>query len=180
MLLGGDELGRTQGGNNNAYCQDNEISWYDWDHADEGLLEFTRRLIGFRRDHPVFRRRRWFQGRPIRGTVDLGWCRPDGVEMGDDDWETGYARSLGVFLNGEAITDRDRRGQRVTDQSFLLLFNADHEPIDWVLPKQWGDHWQVSFDTTDPARDGRTTEAGVPFPVAGHSVVVLGRADAPS
>jgi isoamylase len=180
MLLGGDELGRSQGGNNNAYCQDNEISWYDWDHVDEGVLEFTRRLIAFRRDHPVLRRRRWFQGRPIRGTVDLGWCRPDGVEMSDDDWETGYARSVGVFLNGEAITDRDRRGQRVTDQSFLLLFNADHQSIDWVLPKQWGDHWRVSFDTIDPDREGKATEAGVPFPVGGRSVVVLGRVEAPS
>ena len=112
MLLGGDEIGRTQRGNNNAYCQDNEISWYDWERVDEDLLEFTRRLIALRREHPVFRRRRWFQGRPIRGTVDIGWFRPDGTEMDDDDWDAGFAQSIGVFLNGDAITDRDERGQR--------------------------------------------------------------------
>ncbi len=107
MLLGGDESGRTQGGNNNAYCQDNEISWHDWDNLDEDLLEFTRRLIALRREHPVLRRRRWFQGLPIRGSVDLGWCKPDGTEMGDDDWDAGSAPTVGLFLNGEAITDRD-------------------------------------------------------------------------
>ena len=92
MLLGGDEIGRTQHGNNNAYCQDNEISWFDWDSVDEELLAFTSRLIALRREHPVLRRRRWFQGLPIRGLVDIGWFRPDGAEMGDDDWDAGYAK----------------------------------------------------------------------------------------
>ena len=137
MLLGGDETGRTQRGNNNAYCQDNEISWLDWEHQDEALLAFTRRMITLRREHPVLRRRRWFQGVPIRGSVDIGWCRPDGAEMSDEDWGSGTG-SVGAFLNGEAITDRDRRGRRITGDSLLLLFNGQHEPIEWTLPKQWG------------------------------------------
>jgi isoamylase len=179
MLLGGDESGRTQRGNNNAYCQDNEISWYDWDHPDEDLLDFTRRLIALRREHPVLRRRRWFQGRSIRGSVDLGWFRPDGAEMGDDDWDAGSPRTVGIFLNGDAITDRDRRGQRVTDDSFLVLFNANGDPIDWTLPKQWGQWWEVVTETADPSRDGETLESTATIPVAGRSVVVLQRRDPP-
>ena len=159
MLLGGDECGRTQRGNNNAYCQDNEISWYDWEDVDDDLLAFTRRLIALRREHPVFRRRRWFQGRSIRGSVDLGWCRPDGAEMGDDDWDAGSARSVGLFLNGDAITDRDRRGQRVTDDSFLLLFNAHGDAIDWTLPKQWGQWWELVTETAEPGREGEALES---------------------
>ena len=179
MLLGGDEIGRTQRGNNNAYCQDNEISWFDWDHVDDDLLDFTRRLIALRRDHPVLRRRRWFQGRPIRGSIDLGWCRPDGAEMSDDDWDAGSAGSVGVFLNGEAITDRDRRGQKVTDDSFLLLFNAHADAIDWTLPKQWGQWWELVTETADPAREGDVLESSTALQVTGRSVVVLCRRDAP-
>ena len=171
MLVAGDEMGRTQQGNNNAYCQDNELSWIDWDHTDDDLLEFTKVLVELRRAHPTFRRRRFFQGRPIRGTVDLGWCRPDGSEMTDDDWEVGHARSIGLFLNGDSITEPDLRGQRVVDDSFLLLFNAHDEPIEWTLPTQWGGPWQVVLDTTG------THEESVPL--GGHlhaparSVVVL-------
>jgi glycogen operon protein len=175
MLLSGDESGRTQGGNNNGYCQDNDVSWQDWAHVDEDLLEFTRRLITLRREHPVLRRRRWFQGLPIRGSVDLGWCKPDGAEMGDEDWDAGFAGSVGLFLNGEAITDHDRRGQRVTDDSFLLLFNAHHEPIEWTLPKQWGEWWEAVFDTSGPGREGEAFESSATLPVAGRSVVVLQR-----
>jgi len=175
MLLSGDESGRTQGGNNNGYCQDNDVSWQDWAHVDEDLLEFTRRLITLRREHPVLRRRRWFQGLPIRGSVDLGWCKPDGAEMGDEDWDAGFAGSVGLFLNGEAITDHDRRGQRVTDDSFLLLFNAHHEPIEWTLPKQWGEWWEAVFDTSGPGREGEAFESSAKLPVAGRSVVVLQR-----
>jgi len=179
MLLGGDELGRTQRGNNNAYCQDTEISWYDWEHVDEDLVEFTRLLIALRRDHPVLRRRRWFQGHSIRGSVDLGWFRPDGAEMSDDDWEASPP-SVGVFLNGAAITDRDRRGQRVTDDSFLLLFNTHAEPIEWTLPKQWGQWWDLVTETADPGRseDG-VLESSATMPVAGRSVVVLRHRDPP-
>jgi glycogen operon protein len=175
MLLSGDESGRTQRGNNNAYCQDNEISWQDWNHVDEDLLDFTGRLIALRREHPVLRRRRWFQGLPIRGSVDLGWCKPDGAEMGDDDWDAGSAPTVGLFLNGEAITDRDRRGQRVTDDCFLLLFNAHHDPIEWTLPKLWGERWELVIDTAGPGREGVALESGRALPVAGRSVVVLQR-----
>jgi isoamylase len=177
MLLAGDEAGRTQRGNNNAYCQDNEISWHDWDHVDERLLDFARQLIALRREHPVLRRRRWFQGRPIRGTVDLGWCKPDGTEMGDEDWDSGLVNSVGVFLNGEAITDRDRRGQRVTDDSFLVLFNAHSGPVDWSLPKQWGKRWEAVFDTAAGGREGELFDGGLTISMAGHSLVVFRRSD---
>ena len=179
MLLGGDESGRTQGGNNNAYCQDNPISWFDWEDGDEDLLEFTRRLITLRREHPVLRRRRWFQGRSIRGTVDLSWLKPDGTEMGDDDWDGGTL-SVGVFLNGDAITDRDRRGQRVTDDSFLLLFNGHGDAIDWTLPKQWGQWWELVTDTAGldrpaatAAAAGEALDGSWPLTAGGRSLIVL-------
>ena len=111
MLLGGDEIGRTQRGNNNAYCQDNEISWFDWEHVDEELLEFTRRLIHLQAGHPAFRRRRWFKGRPVRGAGvgDIAWFRPDGEEMVDEDWQQTHTKSFAVFLNGDALLRTGRR-----------------------------------------------------------------------
>jgi glycogen operon protein len=179
MLLGGDEIGRTQRGNNNAYCQDNEISWFDWGQVNESLLAFTRRLIALRREHPVLCRRHWFQGRPIRGTIDLGWFKPDGTEMNDEDWESPRVSAVGIFLNGEAITDRDRRGQRITDDSFLVLFNAQGGGLDWALPKQWGKRWETVLDTTDPELGGGTVDSGAVLPVTGRSVIVLRRLDEP-
>ncbi len=179
MLLGGDECGRTQGGNNNAYCQDNEISWQDWDQIDQDLLGFTRDLITLRREHPVLRRRRYLHHRPVEGSVALGWCKPDGNEMSDDDWDAGFARSVGFYLNGEAIADRDRRGQRVTDDSFLLLFNAHYEPIDWVLPQQWSKWWEPVILTADPGWEGEALDSSARLPVAARSVVVLRCRDAP-
>ncbi len=174
MLVAGDECGRSQGGNNNAYCQDNEISWLDWDRQDAGLREFTRQLILLRREHPVLRRRRWFQGVPIRGSVDIGWCRPDGTPMSDEDWDSG-ASMVGVFLNGDALTETDRRGEPVTDDSFLLLFNAHHEAADWTLPKQWGEEWQLVADTCPADREDSSFASGQPLTVSARSVVVLMR-----
>ncbi|MGI8493102.1 MAG: glycogen debranching protein GlgX [Acidimicrobiales bacterium] len=157
MLLGGDELGRTQKGNNNAYCQNSDISWYDWDNVDQDLRDWTTALVRFRKDHPVFRRRRFFQGRPLRGSPqsgrlpDIAWFRPDGAEMTDADWEVGYAKSLAVFLNGSAIPDPDVHGRPVTDDSFYLLFNGWEESLDFVLPDQrWGAKWSVALDTASP------------------------------
>jgi glycogen operon protein len=174
MILGGDEIGRSQQGNNNAYCQDNEISWYDWSDIDEDLLAFTRQLIGMRRDHPVFRRRRWFQGRPIRGTVDIGWVRPDGAEMDDADWDAAFARAVGVYLNGMAIATKDHRGQPVTDESFLVLFNAHDEPIDWQLPDGWGRQWHPMLNTEDNPTEARQAASIRENPkVAARSMVVL-------
>jgi glycogen operon protein len=179
MLLGGDEIGRSQRGNNNAYCQDNEVSWFDWEGADRDLLAFTRWLVGFRRAHPTFRRRRWFQGQPIRGrssggNADIDWFAPDGNEMSEEDWDAGFAKSLGVFLNGDAIPSIDERGEPQTDDSFLLLFNAHDDAIDFALPERFGERWVVVLDTAD------TTPApvGAPAPPAlkaGESVSVTPR-----
>jgi isoamylase len=171
MLLAGDELGRTQGGNNNAYCQDNEIAWQAWDDVDDDLFEFTKRLIELRRAHPTFRRRRFFHGRPIRGSIDLGWCKPDGTEMTDEDWEDGHARSLGLFINGESIADVDQRGQHVVDDSFLLLLNAHDEAIPWTLPKQWARPWEVVLATAEPRLEGTSPDSALDVP--GRSVLVL-------
>src|SRR5829696_510810 len=155
MMLSGDEVGRSQGGNNNVYCQDNEISWFDWVDVDEELFEYTKALIALRTEHPVFRRRRWFQGRPLRGSPDIAWLKSDGTEMSEDDWQSGKAHSIGMFLNGEAITSPDPRGQRVVDDSFLLLFNAWHEPIEWHMGDKWGDAWELALDTATavPAKE---------------------------
>jgi len=171
MLLGGDEVGRTQRGNNNAYCQDNEISWFDWDHVDASLLDFTKRLIALRRDHPAFRRRRFFQGRPIRGTVDIGWCKPDGTEMTDADWNDGHTRTLGLFIDGELVGEVSDRGQPVTDDAFLLLFNASADPVEWLLPPDWKRPWRVAMATAGDLDDGEVAPDHVT--VAARSVVVL-------
>ena len=168
MLLGGDELGRTQGGNNNAYAQDNEVSWYDWDNVDSGLLAFTRRLISFRAAHPVFRRRHWFKGEPVNGHEidDMIWFAADGAEMTRQDWEAGQTLSVAVFLNGQAITALGSRGERVVDDSFLMLFNSKPHPVDFTLPVRLGDfEWHVEIDTaesehTGPVRPASRIEVG--------------------
>jgi len=151
MLLGGDEIGRSQQGNNNSYCQDNELSWHDWENADRELLDFCRTLIRFRHKHPVFRRRRWFQGRAIHGrqVVDIAWFTPEGIPMSEKNWERGVARSLGVFLNGEAIPNPNPQGEPVIDDNFYLMFNAHHEDKIFTLPKlQTIDNWQPVLDTS--------------------------------
>ncbi|GLX98265.1 glycogen debranching protein GlgX [Herbidospora sp. NBRC 101105] len=179
MLSHGDELGRTQGGNNNAYCQDNEIAWVDW--TENWLfLDFTRRVSKLRREHPVFRRRRFFYGRPVRGSgdslSDIAWLTPSGTEMTDQDWNNGYAKALAVFLNGEAITEPDSRGRRIVDDSFLLLFNAHYEAIEFTIPDDYGEMWETELDTAMPIATGtRMCRAGEAVPVAGRSVRVLRR-----
>jgi isoamylase len=173
MLLGGDELGRTQKGNNNAYCQDNDLSWVNWSEIDEPLLAFTRWIIAFRREHPVFRRRRFFQGRPIRGTLDIGWFKPDGNSMTDDDWDVGYARSLGVFLNGRAIQGHDEQGRPITDDSFILLFNAHTEGVRWSIPAEYAAGWRLVLDTRrrHPERAPRPVEGRIT--TSARSIAVL-------
>ncbi|MDP9841227.1 glycogen debranching protein GlgX [Streptosporangium lutulentum] len=153
MLLAGDEFGRTQKGNNNAYCQDNEISWIDWSLAktEEDLLDFVRILSKLRRRHPVFQRRRFFHGRKAEdGTRDIVWLTPAGEEMSASDWHTGYAKSLVVFLNGDAITEPGPRGEQIVDDSFLLLINAHHEDMTFTLPEaRYGKKWQIVLDTAN-------------------------------
>jgi isoamylase len=180
MLLGGDEIGRSQQGNNNAYCQDNELSWYDWDRVDEALLEFTRGLIRLRKDHPVFRRRRWFQGRPIHGSEvkDIAWFTPDGIEMAEEHWGEGFAKSLMVFLNGRAIATRDDRGRRIVGESFLLLCNAHYEPLPFKLPgPPWGRRWQAVLDTRQPRSGarGETLRAGATVEAEARALLVFRR-----
>ncbi|HEX8853220.1 MAG TPA: hypothetical protein VF754_07020, partial [Pyrinomonadaceae bacterium] len=152
MLVAGDEMGRTQYGNNNAYCQDNEISWLDWtlDQERRDLLEFTRLLIRLFHRHPVLRRRKFFQGQKIRGSEakDVAWFRPDGAEMRDEDWFNESIRSLGVRLAGDAISEVDERGGRITDETLLLLLNARHEPVAFELPAHRADiSWELILDT---------------------------------
>jgi glycogen operon protein len=154
MLLAGDELGRTQGGNNNAYCQDNETSWIDWPASDDELRAFVSRLIGLRRRHATFRRTNWFAGHPVgrprsgRPLPDIAWFTSEGREMTEENWDSGFAKSIAVFLNGEGIAARDERGQRVVDDCFLLLFNGHFETLDFLLPpKEWGGEWLVVIDT---------------------------------
>jgi isoamylase len=163
MLVAGDEIGRTQRGNNNAYCQDSELSWVDWNLDEERrlMLEFVRRMVAIRRSHPVFRRHRFFRGRAIHGVgvKDIVWLRPDGGEMTEHEWEHTFARSLGVYLAGAALDEMDRRGQRLSDENFLVLLNSHHETIPFTLPApRPGTSWQVLVDTAYEqglAMDGR-------------------------
>jgi len=181
MLLAGDEMGRSQSGNNNAYCHDDDISWLHWDQADADLIEFARTTIAFRKRHHNFRRRRFFQGRPIRGNEvsDIGWFKPDGEHMSDDDWNSGFAKSIGVYLNGDAIPGVGPRGQEFRDDSFYLLFNAHHEAIDFVLPDgPWGKRFEKVLDTMrrDSVR-ARALRAGSKVHVEARSLVVLRRVE---
>ncbi|MDH2424234.1 glycogen debranching protein GlgX [Sphaerisporangium sp. TRM90804] len=177
MMLHGDELGRTQGGNNNAYCQDNEVSWVDWSLArgESGMLGFVRTLARLRRKHPVFRRRRFFQGRVPEGDVrDIVWLTPSGKEMTSGDWQSGFGKAMGVFLNGQAISEPGPRGERITDDSFLLLFNAHHENVSFTLPgPEFGPGWRVVLDTTDEGPEHE--RVAEPARVPGAAVVLTGR-----
>ncbi|WP_017605342.1 glycogen debranching protein GlgX [Nocardiopsis alkaliphila] len=184
MLSHGDEIGRTQGGNNNAYCQDNEIAWMDWegaglagDHPENDLLDYVRELARLRREHPVFRRRRFFRGSPVesgrksvKGLPDISWLRPDGSTMEGNDWNSGE-RALGVFLNGDAITEPDPRGRPIRDDSFVLLLNSGPDPVEFKLPgTSYGMAWETVLDTAEPDVGGR------PFVTAGGRIRVIDRA----
>jgi isoamylase len=186
MLLAGDELGRTQLGNNNAYCQDNEVSWVDWepDEGREALLEFCRAIVTLRREHPVFRRRKFFQGQAIHGSgvKDIGWFTPDGAEMQEALWQEPDISTLGVFLNGDELPDRGLRGERVVGASFLLLLNGGAEPALFTLPdKPWGKEYELVADTglgfvrPPGAAEAPTYMAGEELSMASRSMAVLRR-----
>jgi glycogen operon protein len=173
MVLGGDEWGRTQGGNNNAWCQDNEISWFDWDACDNELFEFTRVLIDLRRRHPVFRRTHFFEGHGEQ-LPDVWWMRPDGRRMTRRDWENVGARAIGVFLNGEELNAQTAHGEEIRDDSFLLLFNAHFEEITFRLPaRRFGTHWEHELSTGACAYERLTP--GQDLTVESRSIVLLRR-----
>jgi isoamylase len=186
MLCHGDELGRTQQGNNNAYCQDSELSWVDWEAADQPLIEFITKLAKLRAEHPVFRRRRFFDGRPVRRAAgmpvpDVEWFTTDAQEMTEDDWDTGLGRAIALYLNGDGIKERGPRGEKITDDSFLLCFNSYWEPVTFTMPaSEYGAKWRVMLDTAEAAGDGweedQVAEAGGKVLVEARSLVVLIRA----
>ncbi|MGW6694680.1 glycogen debranching protein GlgX [Rhodococcus sp. NPDC054953] len=185
MLAHGDEFGRSQRGNNNAYCQDSPLTWMDWSLAESNsdLLEFTRTVIGLRAAHPVFRRRRFFEGRPAGGADrDIVWLTPTGVEMTEQDWDSGFGRSLSAYLGGDAIREPDHRGEPVTDDSFLLCFNAHDQGIEFAVPSAGdraveGDRWDVVLDTTTPTgRSDETVRGGGSVQVGARALAVLRRA----
>ncbi|MGJ5676515.1 MAG: glycogen debranching protein GlgX [Nostochopsis sp.] len=182
MLVMGDEMGRSQQGNNNPYCQDNEISWLDWDlqEENEALLDFTRQLIDLRRRHPVLRRRKWFQGRAIHGSGvhDILWFNPDGGEMTEEQWNDGFTKAIGIFLNGEEIATPGPKGERIIDENFLLFFNAHYEMVEFIIPARLQDwEWLTIIDTTKPrfVQRGKRYIEDKPIQVEARSLVMLQR-----
>jgi isoamylase len=177
MLLAGDELGNSQSGNNNAYCQDNEISWIDWKASDPELLSFTRKLIHLRKSHPIFSRRKWFQGARIKGAgvEDIAWFQPDGSEMSDEHWTNGFAKSLGVYLNGQAMHRAGPQGESIIDDNFYVIFNAHHESITFSLPaRKYGNAWRKVLNTADGTiQEEGTFAAEESVEVEGRSIVLL-------
>jgi glycogen operon protein len=180
MIVAGDEMGRTQWGNNNAYCQDNEISWIDWVNGDKELLAFTQKLIHFYKEHPAFSRRRWFKGRPIKGigVEDIAWFLPNGTEMTEENWTNDFAKSLAVYLNGRGLRSTGSKGEMILDDNFYLIFNAYHGPLHYKLPvARYGGSWTMVLNTATDL----LSEEGVPYSlvgedsiiIEGHSVVVL-------
>ena len=158
--------------------QDNELPWLDWEHADDQLLAFCADIVAFRRRHPAFRRRRFFEERPIFGTElsDIGWFRPDGQEMTPDGWQTGFVKSLGVFLNGDTLPDPDRRGRRLSDDTFLQLSNAHYDEISFLLPgEKMGQQWLTDLDTAASSTRPETRLAGTTVAVAAYSLQILRR-----
>jgi len=180
MISHGDELGRTQRGNNNAYCQDNELTWVDWEDADQELIDWTRRLIRLRSQQPVLHRQKFFVGAVGRGhrRQDLVWLRPDGQEMKDPNWRNRSLLSVGMLLNGEMIPDRSERGEPIRGDTLLMLLHAHHEPVGWKLPDEvWGPEWEVVVDTARPCDESgeRRCRAGQTLVLEPRSLVVLRR-----
>jgi isoamylase len=179
MILHGDELGRTQRGNNNSYAQDSEISWVHWDAADAPLTEFVAAVTRLRKDHPTFRRKSFFDGRPVkRGAgeplADIVWLTPGGEEMEPENWDSGFGRAIGVFLNGNGIQGRDLRGQRITDLNFAIFFNAGDESVDFTLPsEEFSGSWEIVIDTSGELADTEPRTARDVLPVVAKSLVVL-------
>jgi len=179
MIAHGDELGRTQDGNNNGYAQDNELTWVDWESADLPLVEFTAAVARLRRDHPTFRRSRFFDGRPVRSddgerVPDVVWLRPDGRRMEPEDWDSGFGLAIGVFLNGQGIREKGRRGRPVTDQNFLVYFNSGTDAVELALPDERHGHaWEVMIDTAGERADGGSLDPGASVPLEAHSLLVL-------
>ena len=177
MLVAGDEMGRTQMGNNNCYCQDNELSWINWETADDDLVQFTKKLIRYSRSQPVFSRRRWFQGQLIHesGAKDIAWFVPDGKEMTDDNWEHDFAKALSVYFNGRGIHSTDAYGGEITGDSFFVMFNAYHEDLEYRLPpKPYGKKWLKVIDTrTGEIEDSESYAPGDTLVVEARSVVVM-------
>jgi isoamylase len=180
MLLHGDELGRTQNGNNNGYCQDSELTWIDWDNVDEGLLEFTKLVTRLRNEHPTFRRRRFLSGRPVGRAEgdpvpDVVWLTPAGESMSDEDWDAGFAQSLAMYLNGNGIRETSERGEPVVDDCFYLAFNASGDPIEFTLPPdEYAEQWTVVVDTAElNSVEPVTVKAGETLTVDARSTVVL-------
>ncbi len=177
MLLAGDEISRTQQGNNNAYCQDNEISWVNWKEADQQLLEFTKKLIAIRKKHEAFSRRRWFQGQPIKGAgvEDIAWFLPEGNEMTEEHWRNDFAKSLAIYLNGRGIHPVNSKGEQIKDDSFYIIFNAHHEALDYQLPaSKYGKEWITVLDTSkhDEEENGVYPPEGT-IHVEARSIVLL-------
>ncbi|MCK2199480.1 glycogen debranching protein GlgX [Corynebacterium callunae] len=188
MLAHGDEMARTQQGNNNVYCQDNELAWMNWEQVEENadLISFTRRLLRIRSNHPVFRRRRFLAGGPLGSDVrdrDIAWLVPNGTLMTQDDWDFAFGKSLQVFFNGDAIEEPDERGQKIRDESFILMFNAHFEPIEFTLPPEhFGMKWKLLVDTTEAIGyplEELTIEAGGTLTVPARSTMLLRQVEAP-
>lgn len=183
MLSHGDELGRTQQGNNNVYAQDNDLSWIDWEHADQPLIEFTAAVAKLRAEHPTFRRSRFFDGRPVRRgegdpVPDIVWLRPDGSTMEPEDWDAGFGKAIGVFLNGEGIRERDRRGERILDRHFIVLFNAHDDTVEFSLPMhEFSPEWEVLIDTGGRHADSPPIQPGGTIELEERSLVVLSAHD---
>ena len=178
MLLAGDEFGNTQQGNNNAYCQDNELSWIDWDHTEEQqrMLRITQQVIHLKHKHPVLRRRMFLQGRPIRGSEikDITWLDLHGEEMTDEDWNAGFIRAFAVRLAGDAITEMNTHGEHQSGDTLLLFFNAHHEPMTFMIPSQPSQkEWELVLDSSATEVRPRHFPSNSQYLVQPRTIVIL-------